>query len=186
VKEKLSLYGLPMIDGSLVCKHIPSLTKLIREIQKEVDAFAGIPLVPVSNKKDAIRIHFTEPQAQHRWHYDPNVLTAVIFLNQVEGGEVDVFNNYRILLDSYSLPGTQRILDNALNSRISRWLFSSKLSQIVPCEGGLLLMNANRCLHSIRKVHGRVDQVRIEFAFDIPGRTLAIHSDVDTYYPKSA
>jgi hypothetical protein len=185
VKEKLSLFGQPVIDGSVVSKHIPSVTKLIREIQNEVDAFAGIPLVPLSNSKDAIRIHFTEPHLEYSWHYDPNVLTAVIFLNQVEGGEVDVFDDYRILLDSNSLSSTQRLLDRVLNSGICRWLFSSKLSQFEPSQGGLLLMHANRCLHSIRKVRGRVGQVRIEFAFDVPGITRA-YSEANRYYLKTA
>jgi hypothetical protein len=181
VKENLSVYRVPVLDGAFVNQHIPWAKKLVRAIQKTVDDFAGIPLVPLSNSK-GITIHFTPPSGEYRWHYDPNVVSAILYLNEVEGGEVDIYEDYRILLEAQSLSSAQKFFDQILISKVSRWIFSGKRSAIEPTAGGLLLLKGDRCLHSVRKIRGTSDRVSIEFAFDVPGRVHKSYAVSDSYF----
>jgi hypothetical protein len=170
-----------VIDGHLIAKHFPEVTKLSREVHKIVEEFSGVPLAPLKNSRVAININITPPGGEYRWHYDRNAVTAILYLNEIEGGEVELFGNYRILLKSDRLSAIQKFLDQILLTKICRKIFSSKYKMITPTAGELLIMNANKCLHSVREVRGTNDRVCIVFAFDIPGKIHSVDADLDPY-----
>ena len=140
-----------------------------------------MPLAPLKNSRVAININITPPGGEYRWHYDRNAVTAILYLNEIEGGEVELFGNYRILLKSDRLSAIQKFLDQILLTKICRKIFASKYKQITPAAGELLIMNANKCLHSVREVRGTNDRVCIVFAFDTPGKIHSVDSDLDPY-----
>jgi hypothetical protein len=169
-----------VIDGHLIAKHFPEVMKLLNQIQKTVEEFSGVPLEPLKNSRVAININITPPGGEYRWHYDRNAFTAILYLNQIEGGEVELFGNYRVLLKS-NHSSLQKFLDQILLSKFFRWIFSAKHTLIKPASGELLIMNANRCLHSVREVRGTNDRVCIVFAFDTPGKVHGVDADLDPY-----
>jgi 2-oxoglutarate-Fe(II)-dependent oxygenase superfamily protein len=169
-----------VIDGHLIAKHFPEVMKLLPGVQNMVENFAGVPLTPLKNSRVAVNINITPPGGEYRWHYDRNAVTAILYLNEIEGGEVELFGNYRILLKS-NHSSLQKFLDQILLSKFLRWIFSSKHKLIKPASGELLIMNANRCLHSVREVRGTNDRVCIVFAFDTPGKVHGVDADLDPY-----
>jgi 2OG-Fe(II) oxygenase superfamily len=170
-----------VIDGHRIAKHFPEVTKLSQEVHKTVEEFSGLPLAPLKNSRVATNINITPPGGEYRWHYDRNAVTAILYLNEIEGGEVELFENYRILLKSDRLSSIQKFLDQMFLSKICRRIFSSKHRLITPSVGELLIMNANRCLHSVREVRGSNDRVCIVFAFDTPGKIHPVDADLDPY-----
>jgi len=169
-----------VIDGHLIAKHFPEVTTLVNKVHKTVEEFSGVALSPLTNSRVAININITPPGGEYRWHYDRNAFTAILYLNQIEGGEVELFGNYRILLkDRFS--SIQKFLEQIFLSKFFRWIFSSKHRLIKPSSGELLIMNANRCLHSVREVRGTNDRVCIVFAFDTPGKVHGVDADLDPY-----
>lgn len=170
-----------VIDGHLIAKHFPEVTKLSREVHKTVEEFARVPLAPLKNSRVAININITPPGGEYRWHYDRNAVTAILYLNEIDGGEVELFENYRILLQSNRISSLQKFLDQILLTKFCRKIFSSKHRLIIPTPGDLLIMNANRCLHSVREVKGTNHRVCIVFAFDTPGKVHSVDADLDPY-----
>jgi len=45
----------------------------------------------------------------------------------------------------------------------------------------MILMQADRCLHSVRKVEGKEERVSIIMAFDPPGAVFTAQRDLDSY-----
>ncbi len=170
-----------VIDGKLIAEHLPAVAELVDIVQKEIDQFSQIPVKPLSNARVAVNVNLTSPGGGYRWHYDRNAVTALLYLNEVEGGEIEIFEDYRILLKSQHFNSFQKILDQLLLSKLSRWIFSSKYHMIQPRTGHLLLMKANRCLHSVRQVRGTKDRICVVFAFDVPGKTHPVDEGLDSY-----
>jgi hypothetical protein len=57
---------------------------------------------PESGGRDFIREqaaprNITPPGGEYRWHYDRNAATAILYLNEVPGGETEMFPNYRLV-----------------------------------------------------------------------------------------
>jgi hypothetical protein len=170
-----------VIDGHLIAKHFPEVMKLLGKVHKTVEEFSGVPLAPLTNSRVAININITPPGGEYRWHYDRNAFTAILYLNEIEGGEVELFGNYRILMKPDRFSSMQKFLDQILLNKFFRWIFSWKHRLIKPTSGELLIMNANRCLHSVREVRGTNDRVCIVFAFDTPGKIHGVDAELDPY-----
>ena len=179
-----------VLDGAFVSEQIPAFARLIQNVQKAVDDFSETPLVPYPTAKAAIQVHFTYPGRALPWHYESKAVKAILYLNQVDGGEVEIFEDYRLLLSSMPLSSTQKVLDQILLSKFSRWLFSKKHSVIQPEAGQLVIMKANRCPHSVQPVRGMSDRISIVFLFDTPGKAHEADPELNPYFysgfPKSA
>ena len=52
-------------------------------------------MAPIEDAVAARNINVTPPGGEYRWHYDRNAVTAIIYLNEVPGGETEIFANYR-------------------------------------------------------------------------------------------
>ena len=170
-----------VIDGHLIAKYFPAITSVSRKVMKIVDKFSEFPVAPLANSRVAINVNITRPGGEYRWHYDRNLVTAVLYLNEIDGGEIELLDDYRILLDHPRLASMQKLLDRVLLSRVSRWIFSRKRHLIKPRAGELVIMKANKCLHSVRQVLGTQDRVCIVFAYDMPGRPHGVDSELDRY-----
>ena len=170
-----------VIDGHQIAEHLPAVTRLSRRIQELAQEFSKIPVAPLANPRVAINVNITQPGGEYRWHYDRNAVTAILYLNEVVGGEIEMFEDYRILLESHRFTLAQKVLDETLLSRIFRWIFSSRQHLIKPKAGELIIMKGNRCLHSVRRVRGNIDRVCIVFAFDTPGKRHSVDATLDAY-----
>ncbi|MCL2927255.1 MAG: hypothetical protein O4861_22595 [Trichodesmium sp. St16_bin4-tuft] len=52
-----------------------------------------------------------EKKGKYPWHYDRNVITALLYLNKVDGGEIAFYPNYRIILPKAKFSRFQRVID---------------------------------------------------------------------------
>jgi len=170
-----------VIDGESIGRSLPHVNELYREVNAFVNEISGRNLAPLKDEKVACNINITSKGGSYRWHYDRNAVTAILYLNDVEGGETDCYPNYRI-------PGKfgsnfQRLLDRILQTAIVRRIFG-KLVVIEPQAGRMLVMQGDRCLHSVRPVIGDTDRVNIIMSFDVPGRDFAVADQLNDYLYK--
>jgi len=175
-----------VIDGAAIQQHFPQLAKLNTQINSLVNRLNGQELEPLSNRSARININITPPAGEYRWHYDRNRVTAILYLNEVAGGETEMFPNYRLYLGRSKHTHLQRWLDSLLMKKPILWLFGKKLT-IAPRKGMLIVMQGDRCLHSVRRVEGVEDRINIIMTFDLPGAVFPVEKDLDSYlYSKTS
>jgi len=172
-----------VIDGAEIRAHLPSIWKLYlgaaNDLVNEVTAGS---LEPLLNTRAGVNVNVMPPgRSEYRWHYDRTAVTAILYLNQVEGGETELYPNYRILLDGNRQSSRlQLMLDRALQPTVVRRLFG-KRKVVEPRPGRLVVMRANRCWHSVRGVQGSEDRINVILAYDAPGARFEVEDDLDSY-----
>jgi glycosyltransferase involved in cell wall biosynthesis len=169
-----------VIDGVAIQEHFPQLAKLNADVNSLVNRLNGEKLAPLGNPSARININITPPAGEYRWHYDRNRVTAILYLNEVAGGETEMFPNYRLYLGRSKHTRLQRWLDSLLMKKPILWLFGKKLT-IAPRKGMLIVMHGDRCLHSVRRVEGVEDRINIIMTFDAPGAVFPVEKELDSY-----
>lgn len=169
-----------VIDGHKVYEHLPSLVQLYGDINNLVTQVSKLALVPLGDQAASVNVNITPPEGEYRWHYDRNAVTAILFLNEVAGGETEMYPNYRIHLGKYKDTRLQRWLDRLLRTSVAVRLFATKVS-VAPRQGLLLIMRGDRCLHSVRRVEESKDRINVIMAYDVPGAIFRQHKDLDSY-----
>ena len=74
----------------------------------------------------------------------------------------------------------KRVLDRAVGTGPIRSLRSEKV-QVLPQQGRLVAMAANRCWHSVSGVQGERDRINVILAYDRRGASFAAEDGLDTY-----
>lgn len=169
-----------VIDGNQIKSCLPEIWNLYQRINQQVNLITGENLIPFKDERLGCNISIITAGGSFRWHYDRNVFTAVLYLNQVEGGETECYPNYRILLPDFFYSGWQRLLDGLLELGIVRWL-SGKRILVKPQVGSLLIIPGKRCLHSVCPVTGAGDRIAIVMAYDYPEANPKNNSDLHEY-----
>jgi hypothetical protein len=167
VRERSLRYK--VVDGLRIAEALPYIDQLTRRVEEALARICGPGLVPIDDAVAARNINVTPPGGEYRWHYDRNAATAIIYLNEVPGGETEIFPNYRILFRGGRNPRLQRRLDDPLRLRIVRRLFGHQ-RLVEPHQGTLLVMRGNTTLHSVREVLGTHDRIAVVLAYDFPGQ----------------
>jgi hypothetical protein len=171
-----------VIDGHQIEQGLAGIWDLYHgEILDIVTKNSGLKLRPLGNQQAGVNINIMAPQkSSYRWHYDRNDVTAILYLNSVEGGETELYPNYRILVGKNRGSLLQQWLDKALLLPPVRSLFGTRM-RVEPEVGKLVMMRGNRCWHSVRPVIGDVERVNIIFAFEIEGKNGGASEELDTY-----
>lgn len=155
-----------VIDGPTVLAHLPELVALYKQVQRHLEATYGRRLVALNDERAALNVNITPPGGSYRWHYDRNAVTAVLYLNEVTGGQIEMCPGYRISgrwLRKF--PRLQRALDALLSaSSVRRVVGRPEL--VEPAGGTLVMMKGDRCLHSVRPVLGDQDRICVVMSFD--------------------
>ena len=168
-----------VIDGEKIMAGFPGVSKVFEETLQTVNEISGLDLAPLSDRKVACNINITPKGGAYRWHYDRNAVTAILYLNEVEGGETECYPNYRISLNGGS-SRLQQPLDRLIGSSPIRSLFGKRLI-VRPEAGKLLVMRGDRCLHSVFPVTGDAERINIIMSFDLPGKEFDIADDLNRY-----
>jgi hypothetical protein len=167
VRERSLRYK--VVDGRRIAEALPEIDDLTTRVEEALNRTCGPGLLPIDDVVAARNINVTPPGGEYRWHYDRNAATAIIYLNEVAGGQTEIFPNYRILFRDGRYQRIQQWLDDVLRLRFARRLFGH-LKVVEPHQGTLVIMRGNTTLHSVREVLGTEDRIAIVLAYDYPGR----------------
>ena len=167
VRERSLKYK--VVDGLRIAEALPEIDDLSRQVEEALERTCGPGLVPIDDVTAARNINVTPPGGEYRWHYDRNAATAIIYLNEVPGGQTEIFPNFRLLLRDGRYQRIQLRLDDLVRLRIVRRLFGRQ-KLIQPRRGTLVIMRGNTTLHSVRAVFGTEDRIAVVLAYDFPGQ----------------
>lgn len=171
-----------VIDGERITESFPELLKLYESVIGFVRTIDGAEEVaPLGDTRVACNVNITASGGTYRYHYDRNAFTAILYLNDTDGGETECYPNYRIDLRPTNHAGIQQKLDQLLQTRVLR-IVSGKQILVKPEPGKLLVMRGDRCLHSVRPVLGDRERINVVMAYDHPncGESF-VSEDLDGY-----
>jgi hypothetical protein len=167
VRERSLRYK--VVDGRIIADALPEIDDLTTRVEEALERTCGPGLQPIDDAVAARNINVTPPGGEYRWHYDRNAATAIIYLNEVPGGETEIFPNFRILFRNGRHQRIQQFLDDALRLQLIRRLFGHQ-KLVEPRQGTLVIMRGNTTLHSVRAVLGTEDRIAVVLAYDYPGK----------------
>jgi hypothetical protein len=170
-----------VIDGEQIRQHLPVLQDVYtNEFQKVVSRLAGEKMDPLANIKSGVNVNILPSgRSEYRWHYDRNYVTVILYLNEVRGGDTEMYPKYRILLKNPS-SRMQKMLDAMLGFSLLRAIVRKKVT-VSPKAGKLVVMQGNRTWHSVSPVTGIQDRINIIMAYDRPGAKFAAEEGLDSY-----
>lgn len=87
-----------VIDGKSIQANLLGIQTIYSKVNQLINQFAGEQLFPLNNLQAGCNINITEQGGTYRWHYDRNAITAILYLNEIEGGEIELYPQYRIML----------------------------------------------------------------------------------------
>ena len=169
-----------VIDGEHIAEFLPQVLDLYERATRLVKKLRRRDIEPLADRKVACNINTTQPGGSYRYHYDRNAVTAIVYLNETDGGETECYPNYRLPLATATPSRLQQTLDRALQNRFVRAVAATQLL-VRPRAGRLLIMEGNRCLHSVRPVVGETDRVNIIMSYDRPGACFPVAADLNSY-----
>lgn len=168
-----------VMDGFFIESELPQLYALAKHVNQFVNVLTGQSLSGIRNRAAAINVNITEPDGEYRWHYDRNAITAILYLNSVEGGETELLPNSRWHLGPLKATPLQRFLDNYQIKRAVNKPSSAHC--ISPAPARLLVMRGDKCLHSVSPVASGEARYNVIFTFDRQGVEYAVDKKLDPY-----
>lgn len=169
-----------VIDGDGIAECLPRVLRVYDSVTRLVKGLWRGEIEPLADRKVACNINITQPGGSYRYHYDRNAVTAILYLNETEGGETECYPNYRLALTRASHSALQQKLDRLLQSRFVRSIAATQLL-VRPRVGRLLIMQGNRCLHSVRPVLGQTERINIIMSYDHPNARFATAENLNSY-----
>ena len=169
-----------VINGDEIQNRLPAIQELYESVLRVVRREINQNVVPLSNRIVRVNINITPAGGAYRWHYDRNAVTAILYLNEVEGGEIEAYPNYRLLLPGARASRMQGYLDRLLQLDIVLRAFGQK-NTIAPRSGLLIIMRGDRCLHSVRPVSGNSERLCVVMSFDFPDAAFPQELELDPY-----
>ena len=169
-----------VISGKAVESHLPEVQKLYETVNQLINNLTNQQLFPLKNIEVGCNVNITSEGGTYRWHYDRNAVTALLYLNEVDGGEIEFYPNYRIVLPNAKFSRFQSFLDQLLQFSLVRHTFGQRIV-VKPQPGLLLIMHGNKCLHSVGPVTQGSDRINIVMAYDLPNSSFAIEDQLNTY-----
>jgi len=169
-----------VIDGLAVEANLPKIQSLYERVNQFINQSTNQPLFPLDSLQVGCNVNITEKGGTYRWHYDRNAVTALLYLNEVEGGEIEFYPNYRVTLPSGKFSQIQSWIDRLQQSALIRsWLGHPVV--VKPKPGLLLVMCGDKCLHSVRPVLGGGDRINIVMAYDVTNASYAVEDQLNSY-----
>lgn len=169
-----------VIDGKAINDCLPGIKKIYDKVNKLINNLTNQKFYPLKNIQVACNINITEKGGTYRWHYDRNAVTALLYLNEVDGGEIEFYPNYRIIIPKGKFSRFQRFVDQIQQLSFVRYTFGKRIV-VKPKPGLLLIMRGDKCLHSVRPVTEARDRINIVMAYDLPNASFAIEDQLNTY-----
>ncbi len=171
-----------VINGEQIESSLPGIWDLYTGTVNElVNESLGFPLEPLANIRAGVNVNLMRPnQSSYRWHYDRACVTSIIYLNEVEGGDTELYPNYRLLLQKGKNTAIQQALDRFIQIKPIMNTFGNMV-RVSPKVGRLVMMRADRCWHSVRSVLGDHERINIILSYDLPGTEFSMEEGLDSY-----
>ncbi|NER87779.1 MAG: 2OG-Fe(II) oxygenase [Moorea sp. SIO3A2] len=171
-----------VINGQQIEKYLPEVWQLYENVNLLVNKVSSQVLFPLSNKLPAVNINIIKPGGEYRWHYDRNAVTALLYLNSVEGGELEMYPNYRLRFGRKNQQFTfiQKCLDAVVKLKLIRYFFGKKVF-IKPRQGMIVIMQGDKCLHSVKALEGEQERINVVMSYDFPGVEFIVEKGLDSY-----
>jgi hypothetical protein len=171
-----------VIDGYEIKERLADIWDLYTgSVRTYVSEVAGEEMFPLQNLRAGVNVNVMQPgNSEYRWHYDRTPVTAVLYLNEVEGGATELYPNLRVLLGDQRRIRTQRTLDRMVSTRLGRAMRAEKVV-VAPQARRLVAMAGNRCWHSVSGVRGSDDRINIILAYDRKDAMFAAEQGLDSY-----
>jgi hypothetical protein len=173
-----------VIDGARMADAFPVIAELLKEIDRTVAELCTRRLARLGGQA-GVNVNITPPGGSYRWHYDRCPVTAMIYLNAVSGGEIELYPRYRIPCGPLAGTTLQRYVDAVVASRPLRWLARARHVVLPPAPGRLLVIRGDRCLHGVREVGDGPDRINLVVSYSAPGVEQAL-PDLDSYLYSNA
>jgi hypothetical protein len=157
-----------VMEGWRFHEALPDSEAIVDRIRTRLESICGESLVLIDDARAACNVNITPPGGQYRWHYDRNLVTALVYLNGVEGGETDLYPNYRIKWPWGRPRAMQSLLDRLLRNSGVRAV-AGHPTAVTPAQGTFVALRGNTTLHSVRPVRGDEVRINLVVAFDRPG-----------------
>jgi hypothetical protein len=169
-----------VINGIQIERDLPEIAELYQGLSLFVRDLSGVDMVPLQNKQVGVNVNITPSGGAYRWHYDRNAVTILLYLNEVQGGEIEFYPLYRLLLKGNSPAFWQRLLDALLQMKLVRGMFGKRVI-VRPVQGRMVVIRGNKCLHSVRPVEGNLERVNIVLAYDTAEEQSRAKTALDQY-----
>ena len=170
------------INGDELEELFPFVVGLRSELCDVASELEGRRLAPLKNKMVGQSLNVTPAGGRQSWHYDRNLVTAVMHLNSVEGGDFEMFPRYRVRLRDNHFGArklAQRVFDLGMRPPVVRKIVGRKVS--IPPRAGALSFMDSRCLHQVAPVRGPGFRAALVIAFDEPGKVFS-RDQTKNYY----
>ncbi|WP_094676574.1 hypothetical protein, partial [Hydrocoleum sp. CS-953] len=116
-----------VIDGKIIQSEIPEVQKLYETVNQVINNLTNKQLFPLQDIQVGCNINITEKGGTYQWHYDRNAITALLYLNKVDGGEIEFYPNYRITLPSAKFSRFQSVIDRVQQLSFFRHTFGKQI-----------------------------------------------------------
>jgi hypothetical protein len=170
------------LNGEDIEQNVPAAVPLYAKVNEVINRISGKEYAPLENKRIGLSINVTPAGGTFSWHHDRHEMTAILYLNEVEGGgELEFFPNNRLLLKN-NQKGLRKWLQlgcDAVGLAVS--MVVRKRVRVVPKPGAMCAMVGTRCTHHVRPVVGDRDRVCVIFAYDLPGKNFSRELTADYY-----
>jgi len=169
-------------NGQDVEENIPAATKLYVRVNEVVNQLSGKDYAALENKQIGLSINVTPSGGTFSWHHDRHEITAILYLNEIEGGgELEFFPNNRILLKNNRGPVRKWLQLGFDALALAQSLMTRRNVIVAPKPGVLCIMVGTRCTHRVRSVVGNRERICMIFAFDVPGKDFSKELTTDYY-----
>ena len=170
------------LNGEDVEHNIPDASKLYVSINDLVNRLSGKHYVALENRHIGLSINVTPRGGTFSWHHDRHEITAILYLNEVNGGgELEFYPDKRILLSNYR-QGIKKWLQLGLDAFVLAVCQMTQRKVVVtPKAGRLCIMIGTKSTHRVRPVVGDRDRTRVIFAYDVPGKDFSRAATTDYY-----
>jgi hypothetical protein len=168
-----------VIDGARIADALPTIDELLVATDRTVTELSGRPLARLGGQV-GVNVNITPPGGSYRWHYDRCAVTAMLYLNTVSGGDIELYPNHRVPCGRLGGTTVQRYVDVVAASRSVRWLARARHVAVSPAPGRLLVIRGDRCLHAVRDVGDGPDRINLVVSYSTPGVESAL-PELDSY-----
>ena len=182
IKRKMSGRSLDyqVMDGKFIQQHLHGVGELAPFVIQRAQSLCDNRIHSLRNSTAAINVNILHKGGEYRWHYDRNAITAILYLNEVEGGETELLPNSRNHLGPLKRSFLQRWLDQRLINKVTKD-GESNLIKIAPKAGRLVIMKGDSCLHSVNAVLSDTARYNLVFSFDSKETSYQAKKNLDPY-----